>query len=114
MRGPKNIDLTNQPPPDLAIEVEVTHIADAAMKVWGRLGVPEIWRFEPDEWTFGFWLRQEDGTYVECPRGLAFPSLEAADVLSQMRLVEEMGSARWFRQLPRWVRDTLLPRNAGH
>ncbi len=47
MKGPKDIDLDVQPPPDLAIEVEVTHSADDAVIGWGRLGVPEVWRFDP-------------------------------------------------------------------
>ncbi len=47
MKGPQDIDLDVQPPPDLAIEVEVSHSADDAVIVWGRLGVPEVWRFDP-------------------------------------------------------------------
>ena len=37
MRGPQDIDLTAQPPPDIAIEVEVSHSADAALVAWARL-----------------------------------------------------------------------------
>ena len=40
MRGPLDIDLAAQPPPDLAVEVEVSHSADAAVVAWGR-----PWRF---------------------------------------------------------------------
>ena len=47
MRGPLDIDLAAQPPPDLAVEVEVSHSADAALIAWGRLGVAEVWRFQP-------------------------------------------------------------------
>src|SRR5690606_1705069 len=45
MRGPLNIDLSTQPPPSLAIEVEHTHPANEATVAWGRIGVPEVWRF---------------------------------------------------------------------
>ena len=45
MRGSHDIDLTVQSPPDLAIEVRVAHSADTALVAWGRLGVPEVWRF---------------------------------------------------------------------
>ena len=51
MKGGKDIDLDTQPPPDLAIEIEVSHSADDAVTVWGRLGVPEIWRFDPVAWS---------------------------------------------------------------
>ena len=46
MRGSQNYDFEQDPPPDLAIEVEVTNPADDAIAAWGRLGVPEVWRFD--------------------------------------------------------------------
>jgi Uma2 family endonuclease len=113
MLGPQNIDLTTQPPPDLTIEVEVTHPADEAMKVWGRLGVPEVWRFDADAGTLRFWLRREDGTYSAIARSAGLPVLEPGDVLGQLRQAEELGSARWYAQLDGWVRDVLLPRRGG-
>ena len=65
MKGAQNIDLAAQPPTDLAIEVEISHSADDAVGVWGLLGVPEIWRFDPITDEFGFWIRRNDGTYVK-------------------------------------------------
>jgi Uma2 family endonuclease len=113
MRGPQNIDLTTQPPPDLAIEVEVTHPADDAMLVYGRLGVPEVWRFDAGRGTVGFWLRRDDGIYAPAPRSAGLPLLEPANVLGQLRLAEELGSSRWHAQLDGWVRDVLLPRRGA-
>lgn len=112
MLGPRNIDLTSQPPPDVAIEVEVSHHADEVMQIYGRLEVPEVWRFDVEAMTFGFWVRREDGTYSLSGHSLAFPILQPADVLAQMRRAEELGAARWCEQLRDWVRDTLLPRLA--
>src|SRR5947199_5995008 len=113
MRGPHDIDLTTQPPPDLAIEVEVTHSADDAVAAWGRLGVPEVWRLDAHRWTLAFGLRRDDGTYAPAARSAAFPVLEPADVLAQLRLAEELGSSRWFAQLGGWVRDVLAQRQDG-
>ena len=58
MRGNVNIDLAAQPPPDLAIEVEVTNPTDLTIAAWGRLGVPEVWHFHVDSWTLTFLARQ--------------------------------------------------------
>lgn len=113
MQGPLNIDLATQPPPDLAIEVEVTHPADDAMIVWGRLGVPEVWRFDAESETVGFWLRGENGTYLRVERSRAFPILTPSDVNGQIRLADELGSGRWFAQLGDWVRAVLVPRMRG-
>jgi Uma2 family endonuclease len=100
MRGSVNIDLSIQPPPDLAIEVEVSHPANDAMLVYGRLGVPEVWRLDVDAWRLSFCLRREDGSY------------EVSDILDQLQLADALGADQWFLQLPEWVRTTILPRMA--
>ncbi len=110
MRGSINIDLSSQPPPDIAIEVEVSHPADDALLVYGRLGVPEVWRFDVEDWTFSFCLRCEDGSYRSSNRGLALPWLETKDVLDQLRLAEALGADEWSIQLREWVRTTIVPR----
>ncbi len=110
MKGPQDIDLAVQPPPDLAIEVEVTHSADHALMVWGRLRVPEVWRFDPIADKFRFWLRQNDGTYVRSESSTAFPMLRPNDVLGQMQLADQLGAAGWNTRLALWVRDVIVPR----
>lgn len=44
MRGKRRIDLTVDPPPDLAIEVDV--IAKTQLAAYAALGVPELWLYE--------------------------------------------------------------------
>src|SRR5256885_12262024 len=46
VRGRHDIDLTRDPPPDLAIEVEITHHPLDRPSVYAALGVPEIWRYD--------------------------------------------------------------------
>jgi Uma2 family endonuclease len=113
MKGPGNIDLSVQPPPDLAIEVEVSHTAEAAMAAWGRLGVAEVWRFDPVADEFSFSARQVDGRYAFSDRSLAFPALRATDVLEQMRRASELGASEWDIQLRNWVRDAMPSRLDG-
>ena len=113
MKGSKDIDLATQPPPDLAIEVEVTHPAGDAVSVWGRLGVPEVWRFDARRRGVTFLQRRDDGTYAPIDRSLCLPGLRPEDVLGQLKLADEMGSARWYSQLAGWVRDVIAPRMGG-
>ena len=44
VRGLKRIDLRRDPPPDLVIEVDVTHSSVPRMPIYAALGVPEVWR----------------------------------------------------------------------
>jgi Uma2 family endonuclease len=99
MRGSDDIDLSVQPPPDVAIEVEVAHSADVALVAWGRLGVHEVWRFRPKALEFTFWLRAQDGSYAPSDRSLAFPVLKSSDVVEQMTLANELGADLWNEQL---------------
>ena len=110
MRGPQNVNLEKQPPPDIVIEVEVTHKADDAVISWAKLGVPEVWRLDVDRRQFTFGIRNSEGVYAVSPKSQAFPFLKPDDVLTQLRLVEEIGTARWLSQLDQWVRTVLIPR----
>ena len=113
MSGSQEIDLSIPPPPDLAIEVELTHPADDAMIVYGRLGVPEVWRINLKREMVGFWSLGDDGTYAPIDRSTAFPFLGPGDVLAQLLLAEPLVASRWHAQLDGWVRDVLLPRLGG-
>jgi Uma2 family endonuclease len=113
MKGSRNLDLDVQPPPDLAIEVEVSHPADSALAAWGRLGVPEVWRFDPVGEQVGFCLRCKDESYSLSKRSLAFPFLTTEDVLEQMLLADKIGAWDWYDQLGEWVQSVVLPRLKG-
>jgi Uma2 family endonuclease len=39
-------DLTKYPPPDLAIEIDITSRSIARQPIYAALGVPELWRFD--------------------------------------------------------------------
>jgi Uma2 family endonuclease len=113
MRGPVDVDLAVQPPPDLAIEVEVSHSADAAMVAWGRLGVSEVWRFQPKLSQFTISVRSEDGSYSRSEHSLVFPALTSADVLEQLSRAKELGADRWNEQLEAWVAEVIRAKLAG-
>jgi Uma2 family endonuclease len=102
-----------QPPPDLAIEVEVSHSADMALIAWGRLGVPEVWRFQPRSAQFAICVLQGDGSYAQAERSALFPALSSADILAQLARANELGADRWNEQLEAWVRDVVLPKSTG-
>src|SRR5579863_6954772 len=46
MRGRKALNLRNDPPPDLALEVELTTRWIPREPVYASLGVPEVWRYD--------------------------------------------------------------------
>jgi hypothetical protein len=87
--------------------------AYARIAAWGRLGVPELWRFDAATFSCTFWNRRDDGTYEQVVRSKFLPMLDASDVSDQIRRANELGSSKWYRQLEDWVRDAIRPRIDG-
>lgn len=112
MRGPKNVDLSVDPPPDLAIEVEVTHSAELAMAAWSRLGVPEVWRFNAKSWVCTIWNRDEAGVYRNVERSQFLPMITPAEIAEQCRAAQQMGGTAWVTSVGAWVEDVIKPRAA--
>jgi Uma2 family endonuclease len=106
MRKMKELDLTVDPPPDLAIEVDNTNDSKAALPIYARLGVPEVWRYDVRERALWFG-RLKKRTYVEIHRSVALPRLTPALVLHALDVFDEgeMGENAWLEWLKGWARD---------
>jgi Uma2 family endonuclease len=61
VRGSGEIDLTVDPPPDLALEVDVSRSAIPKLPIYAALGVPEIWRWKHE--MFEILRRDSKGQY---------------------------------------------------
>lgn len=108
VRGKERINLRVDPPPDLAIEVAVTHDADEAIEVYRRFQVPEVWIFGESELTI---LRLDArGRYNSSEHILALPDVTAAEVHSWIIRDQEGSDTEWIEELRRWVAEVLVPR----
>jgi len=102
------LNLDRDPPPDLALEVEITSSCLDRMGVYAALGVPEVWRFEGGEWHIH--LLGTDGIYRESPSSVALPYLPVSEIMPVMLQSLHLGDLRErFRILRRWVRERVLP-----
>lgn len=79
MIGKKRLDLTIDPPPDLAIEVDLS--SPTQISAYEALGVSEIWRYRNGKLAI-FVLAE--GHYVESSHSLIFPTLPVAEVISRL------------------------------
>jgi len=103
----EQLDLDVDPPPDLAIEIEITRSALNRLGIYGALRVPEVWRF--DGKSLRILLRQDDGTYRESQQSEALPCI----TIEELRhfVVGGPGSdTEWAKAFRRWVRETIVPR----
>lgn len=103
VRGLRRIDLRIHPPPDLAIEVDVTHQSINRMKIYAALGVPEVWRLSAGGLTFQ--VLGADGKYAPVGHSRAIPLVAPADLLSFLPLRDTLDDNEVIRRFRDWVRQ---------
>jgi Uma2 family endonuclease len=100
------IDLRRDPPPDLAVEVDITSSSVNRLGIYEAIGVAEVWRF--DETKVECRRRQADGKYHVVEVSGHFPGLRTNDLLP---FVEKSNVIRddnaFFREFRTWVREQL-------
>ena len=98
MRGKRDFDLSVDPPPDLAIEVDISRSSLNKLSIYADLGVPELWLY--------------DGESCGCidfkPMALMpnkmpappFPSSTLKEIERFMERFEQLGETGWISCLP--------------
>lgn len=69
----KTVDFSQDPPPDLVVEVDITHTDIDKNGLYASLGVPEFWRYNGQ--ALKIYTLQES-QYVECDRSPTFPWMQ--------------------------------------
>ena len=105
VRGRKHLTLQRDPPPDLAVEVEVSRPWIDKAPIYADLGVPEVWHYDGERLRVE--LLQQDGTYAESPTSAAFPFLPIRKVEEFIRHRAGTDETTWIRRFRDWVRDEL-------
>jgi Uma2 family endonuclease len=97
MIGRDRLDLSCDPPPDLAIEVDVT--SKTQIEAYTRLGVPELWVYEDTD--LKIYILQAD-RYENSAASPTFPNLPiqewVTEVLTQSRSIGRSFALRNLRQ----------------
>jgi len=101
--GKNRLDLTVDPPPDLAIEIDLT--SRTQLDNYQILGVPELWRYA------GRGLKinvLQDGQYVESDLSPTFPDMPIIELVNRY-VQQSLGSGRSqaIRAFKTWVKDNL-------
>ena len=94
------VNLAVDPPPDLVVEVDITHTDIEKNDLYASLGVPEFWRFNGHVWTI---LQLVDSRYEARERSPTFPLVTKTDLYTflETAIADEVTAETTFRQ---WVR----------
>lgn len=101
IRGRLNIDLNQDPPPDLALEIDVTSKSLNRLPIYTRLGVPEVWRYNRKQLRI---YQLINGEHIEVENSLVFPKFPVKslpDFVKQNLVAGRVALRRAFRA---WVR----------
>ena len=102
VRGKDKIDLRRDPPPDLALEVDISYSTLDRMAIYAALRVPEVWRFDGHALTFH--LLGPDGRYTAVAQSRAM-QVAPADLAGLLALRGTMDDNALFRQFQAWARQ---------
>lgn len=102
VRAVRDFDFQNDPPPDLAIEVEITSSLVNRIGIYAAMGVAELWRFNGRK--LRFLLLQDDGTYQESATSRAFDFLKPEHLQPFLVWDEQADETARVRQFVNWLR----------
>lgn len=103
MIGKRRIDLSIDPPPDLAIEVDVT--SKTGLDAYQALGVPELWRFEDGKLRISLLQNRQ---YQDVNSSPHFPNFPIVDSVSQfLDRSQTEGRSQTLKAFRQWVRESI-------
>jgi len=102
-RGKAKIDLEKDPPPDLAIEIDLT--SRTHFNNYEKLGVPELWRFDGKSLNINM---LKNNIYIESSQSRQFPNIPLKEAIP--RFIEESkthGRSKMIKSFKLWLKDYL-------
>jgi Uma2 family endonuclease len=106
IRGLKQIDLNVDPPPELVIEIDISHASLNKFPIFAGLGIPEIWRYHKETITI---FKLDGNAYRAQAASELFPGATDADLTRLINDGRQMKRSDWFRSVREWAL-TLKPR----
>ncbi|QLE55800.1 Uma2 family endonuclease [Nostoc sp. TCL26-01] len=101
--GKNRLDMSINPPPDLAIEIDLT--SRTQLENYQILGVPELWRYGKQ----GLQINVlQAGKYVESNFSPTFPDIPIIELINQyVQQSQVSGRTQAIQALRNWVRDNI-------
>jgi Uma2 family endonuclease len=103
VRGRLDLNLTQgDPPPDLALEIDITNKSLDRFPIYARLDVPELWCYDAGELKI---YHLQDGKYTEAETSLALPMLPIRELPLLIETHRSAGRRAIRRAVREWARN---------
>jgi Uma2 family endonuclease len=112
VRGMDEFVWGQDPPPDLAVEVDITRSALRRFGIYASLGIPEIWRWKKNRLVFHELVPATgaNGDYREIAKSRSFPFLGPEPLTRFLLEAHATDETTWILKFRAWVREEL----SGH
>jgi Uma2 family endonuclease len=104
VRDREELDLETAPPPDLAIEIDITSSSINKLAIYSALRVPELWLYNGRVLKFYQLVETE---YVECDFSIAFPFVSVAEMAVFFTRTQTMGEMALLKSFRTWVKSKI-------
>ncbi len=104
VRNKQNIDLNNDPPPDLVLEIDMSSGSLNKLPIYAELLVPEVWRYDGN--TLNVYVLSE-GKYNQVEQSLIFPQIDIKKIHGFVRQSLNIGEMETLRQFRQWIRSQI-------
>lgn len=104
VRGKLQFDLNQDPPPDLALEIDITSPSLERFPIYARLGVPELWCYNGEILKI---YQLQDGQYLEVAQSSIFPQLNLSQLPELIETYRPAGRLALRKAVRAWVKSIL-------
>lgn len=101
-RGKLNFDLNIDPPPDLAIEIDITSSSLNRLNIYADLGVGEVWRFDGQDLLI---YVLKNGVYQIQERSEVLSVLTKTELLRFLKMRGQKGENALLREFRQWLKN---------
>ncbi len=104
VRGKKRLDLTQDPAPDLVIEIDVTSSSNNRLQVYADLGVAEVWIYNGESLVI---QQLQNDSYITSQTSQFFVNLPIPEIARFLQQAPTMDYLELVRAFRNWVRSQL-------
>jgi Uma2 family endonuclease len=100
IRGRATLDLTVDPPPNVIIDIDLTHPSLDKCPIYAAFGVPEVWRHDRRQTHM---YHRADEAYTEVPSSAVLLGVTTASLTQMVQLGLELPRQVWIGWVRAWA-----------
>jgi Uma2 family endonuclease len=102
VQGKRRLNLAEDPPPDLVIEVDVTNSFQNRLQIYTDLGISEVWIYNGESLVV---KQLRNGTYITVQTSQFFSNLPISEITSFVQQANTTDYLTLVKQFRLWVRQ---------